>query len=217
MRTARSTAAVVAGALLLAGCGSEAQPPPTEPPPDPATTSTPADEAGDQASDTADEPTEASSPDDAVPDRPVMDPPPRPEAMDDDGTAGAEAAAEYFISLYPYVYATGDLTEWRELSDPECVFCTSVIENVEELHDEGGYQVGGEISVRGVSSRSREPGNQYFRVDLRISEAPSTRVASSGKSSRENGGNGRLIFALAPEADGWRVREGQVEDVDANE
>lgn len=52
---------------------------------------------------------------------------------------GAAAAAEYFLNLYPYVYATGDLDAWQNMSDDDCEFCNSVINNATELHDAGGW------------------------------------------------------------------------------
>src|SRR5450756_2482983 len=68
-------------------------------------------------------PTASPTPDASV--KPV-----RPAAMDQVNAAGAEAVAAYFLNLYPYVYATNDLTEWKALSHAECVFCKSVIDNV---------------------------------------------------------------------------------------
>src|SRR5665647_2376865 len=56
-------------------------------------------------------PTPTSTP---TPDASVK--PERPEAMDQADSAGAEAAAVYFLNLYAYVYATNDLAEWRALS-----------------------------------------------------------------------------------------------------
>src|SRR5450756_160409 len=70
-------------------------------------------------------PTASPTPDASV--KPV-----RPAAMDQVNAAGAEAVAAYFLNLYPYVYASNDLTEWKALSHPECVFCKSVIDNVEK-------------------------------------------------------------------------------------
>src|SRR5450830_1247918 len=78
--------------------------------------------------------------------------PERPAAMDEVSAAGAEAAAVYFLQLFPYVYATNDLTEWRELSHPECVFCASVITNVEEQVAAGKQSIGGLIQVDSVIS-----------------------------------------------------------------
>ena len=43
------------------------------------------------------------------------------------------AVAEYFVLLYPYVYATGDLAEWNALSDPDCKFCASVVDNARAM------------------------------------------------------------------------------------
>jgi len=70
-------------------------------------------------------PTASPTPDVSV--KPV-----RAAAMDQVSAAGAEAVAVYFLNLYPYVYASNDLTEWKALSHPECVFCKSVIDNVEK-------------------------------------------------------------------------------------
>src|SRR5450830_1923187 len=69
--------------------------------------------------------------------------PERPEAMDQADSAGAEAAAVYFLQLYAYVYATNDLAEWRALSHPECIFCASVITSVEEQVAAGNRSEGG--------------------------------------------------------------------------
>uniref|UniRef100_UPI0028E56CF7 DUF6318 family protein n=1 Tax=Actinomyces dentalis TaxID=272548 RepID=UPI0028E56CF7 len=49
--------------------------------------------------------------------------PQRPAEADQHDLTGAIAAAQYFITLYPYVYATGDLTAFRAMSDATCKFC----------------------------------------------------------------------------------------------
>lgn len=64
---------------------------------------------------------------------PTPPPTPTPEAATpperpDMSTVDAEAAkdlAVYFLRLYPYVYATGDVTEWKAVSHPECIFCSA--------------------------------------------------------------------------------------------
>ena len=65
--------------------------------------------------------------------------PERPAGMDELSPEGLRLAGEYFMSLYPYVYATGDLSDWQAMSDPECGFCNSVITKVTKLHDAGGW------------------------------------------------------------------------------
>ena len=54
--------------------------------------------------------------------------------------SGAAATAEYFMSLYPYVYATGDLEPWRDMTMEACVFCQSVVDKVTVLHAAGGWR-----------------------------------------------------------------------------
>ena len=45
----------------------------------------------------------------------AMAAPERPENMDEDSPEGAVATGSYFVQLYPYVYATGDLEQWSGL------------------------------------------------------------------------------------------------------
>jgi len=65
--------------------------------------------------------------------------PTRPPAMERDDREGAKAAAEYFLALYPYVFATGELSQWKAMSDPACQFCNGAADRVTELFDSGGY------------------------------------------------------------------------------
>jgi len=65
--------------------------------------------------------------------------PERPAGMDELSPEGLRLAGEYFLALYPYVYATGDLSDWQAMSDPECGFCNNVINDVTEVHGSGGW------------------------------------------------------------------------------
>ena len=65
--------------------------------------------------------------------------PQRPAEADQHNLTGAIAVAEYFITLYPYVYATGNLTAFRAMSDATCKFCDSVINNTTSMHTAGGW------------------------------------------------------------------------------
>ena len=65
--------------------------------------------------------------------------PQRPAEADQHNLTGAIAVAEYFITLYPYVYATGDLTAFRAMSDATCKFCDSVITSATAMHVSGGW------------------------------------------------------------------------------
>ena len=70
--------------------------------------------------------------------------PERPAALDEPPSVeGAVAVAEYFVDLFPYVNATGDLAEWGELSHPMHLLRETRNDSVTRRsrlghHDEGG-------------------------------------------------------------------------------
>lgn len=128
--------------------------------------------------------------------------------MDDAGVDGAIAAAKYFISLYPYVYATGDLTEWERMSHPECVFCKSVIDNVTEAQALGHRSEGPEITVIDEWGRDPLPGNEFFAVDLTVLQGASQVFDADGDVIEAFEPEELLVyFALARDDETWRLRE----------
>lgn len=156
---------------------------------------------------TTERPSPTTSPASPAPSPARSEAPERPAAMARDDVEGAIAAAQYFLELYPYAYNTGDLTEWRAMSHPDCVFCASVIENVEELHRTGGYEIGGRLLFLRVSARNPLPGNEYYAVDFRIDQEPGMRFSSEGDGTEFEGGPSVARLALARENSSWRVRE----------
>ena len=88
--------------------------------------------------------------------------PERPAGMDELSPEGLRLAGEYVLALYPYVYATGDLSDWQAMSTPECGFCNSVITNVTELHSSGGssdpWQ---QVKRPGFCSESQQGESEY--------------------------------------------------------
>ncbi len=139
--------------------------------------------------------------------------PERPAAMDEISVAGAEAAAAYFLQLYPYVYATGDLAEWKALSHPECVFCASVIENVETQVAAGETNRGSAVEVASVVGLETTPG-EWYSVDAVFVEGPSERLNASGEviSAREQPQEVAATLALVVEGTTWSVRALEVVD-----
>ncbi|WP_236755734.1 DUF6318 family protein [Actinomyces radicidentis] len=141
----------------------------------------------------------------------AMQAPEKPARMGENSPEGAVAAAEYFVSLYPYVYATGDLTEWDAMSEDGCVFCGSVHDNVTELHESGGWT---DPWVLDVNSREYAPptaGHEYTAVRLSITQPTTT--THSGKSSPKVGQSEETVLTLAMRYDGntWFVGEGETE------
>ncbi|MHB1063722.1 MAG: DUF6318 family protein [Georgenia sp.] len=193
--------ACVAGVLAagaLTGCtGSNG----VEPIPTPSTS------RPDATAEPTDGPTET-----ATPEPPEVVKPTPSDAMRRDDVAGAEAAAVYFTELYPYVYATGDLTEWKAMSHPECIFCTSVIDNVGELVAAGEHLEGGEIDILEVTGNDPAPGYEFFQVNIGISQQPTIAVGEAGRRPESAGGTTMLKLAVGRVSDQWIVREGETGD-----
>lgn len=132
--------------------------------------------------------------------------PTRPAAMERDDIEGAKAAAEYFLALYPYVFATGDLDEWDAMSHPECRFCASVKSRAVELHEAGGFGLGGEILIRDI--RALPPDDEYahFRVGVRGTENPSSSHSEAGD-ELDSATGGDVIFTVGVLYDRrWMIR-----------
>ena len=94
----------------------------------------------------------------SVPATPSQSPtwePVRPDTTKAEGLDGAMATAMYFLTLYPYVYQTGDLSEWNAMSQPDCQFCANVSANVADLHASGGRTEGGEVALEGAPAIQR--------------------------------------------------------------
>ena len=111
----------------------------------------------------------------------AMEEPVRPSEVEQDDGTGAGAAAYYFVSLYPYVYATGDLTAWKDMSESTCQFCQSVVDNVTELHKDGGWIDPWEQTITDVAYWDRQEGYDYNRVEVTVDSAGNT--AHSGDNS----------------------------------
>ncbi|WP_149205153.1 DUF6318 family protein [Actinotalea subterranea] len=184
----------VLAVMLASGCTGQAGDPPTTEPPSPSVTPSPT-------------PTPTPTPEAAIP-------PERPDMSQVD-EATAEAVFTYFLKLYPYVYATGDLTEWRSLSHPECVFCASVITHVEEMVAKGNANDGSLITLGEVETLEVTDG-EWFSVEGEFQEGPSVERDPGGTVVDERPTPDDLHFFAAVTHDGaWSVREVDVAAADA--
>jgi len=133
--------------------------------------------------------------------------PQRPAQADQHDLTGAIAAAQYFITLYPYVYATGDLTAFRAMSDATCKFCDSVITNATSMHTAGGWEDPWEhhITFTSITADISTPNNRYVvefhvvsdqHVSHRIGEPPHTNELIQGPV---------LVQVLWKDGSGWII------------
>ncbi len=131
--------------------------------------------------------------------------PTRPAAMERDDIEGAKAAAEYFLALYPYVFATGDLDVWGEISLPECRFCSNVARRATELHNEGGFGLGGAIAYDDVRALPPDGEFEHFRVGIKGYESPSSSHSATGE-ELESAAGGEVHYTVGVIHDGeWRI------------
>ncbi|BDA65289.1 hypothetical protein MANAM107_21230 [Actinomyces capricornis] len=139
--------------------------------------------------------------------------PDRPVGMDEDSPAGAIATAEYFVQLYPYVYATGDLTEWRAMTRKDCAFCTSVIDNVTELHSKGGWTEFWTPAVSQTQYVEPGAGSDYSRVDIAIKQEETRTYDGTGGEPKMGEARDRVVVILAMKYENgrWIIRGGDVQ------
>jgi hypothetical protein len=195
---AAAAAAVLLCGIALSGCSDSATPTPAQ--------STSASTA---------EPTTSAEPD-TTPVPADLPTPERPASMDRDDVVGAKAAAQYFVELYEYAYATGDLDEWRAIAHDECGFCKSVIDDVEQLYSGGGYMVGGNITVDEIYGSDPREGSEYFAVEIHMRQEAASEFSDAHEVVRSYDDVERLLFfAMGWSDQGWHVREGEVTAPDA--
>ena len=138
--------------------------------------------------------------------------PAKPEQMNDQTREGAAMTAWYFLELYRYAYMTGNTTELAAMSDGQCIFCKSAIDNSTKLHAEGGWKDKWEQKFSDVSFHEKVEGNKYNRVDV---------TASHGQIVKHPGGSApavtdnetkekTLTFAMCYINGRWMVREVEV-------
>ena len=142
----------------------------------------------------------------------AMEAPEKPAKMSENSPEGAVAAAEYFVSLYPYVYATGDLTEWDAMSEDGCVFCGSVHDNVTELHESGGWADPWSQTVTADSYGNDPDNDARFVVPIKVESVPGlvhtgadSRTPTSSATTRTESIKVQLIWT----DDSWIVEEAQ--------
>ena len=105
--------------------------------------------------------------------------PERPEAMNHKDAEGAAAAAEYFIELYPYVMATGDVEEFEAMSHRACGFCADALEQAARIQDSAWVYTGGESSLSVSQTYLRDGVTGIIPIDVEISQQ-SSRIADRG-------------------------------------
>lgn len=126
-----------------------------------------------QPSSAAPSPSPTASPSPSIPTVPK---PERPATMDDDGQAGAEAAALYFLSLEPYMQSSGDTSDWESMSHSVCEFCANRLEQAKEIAANGDTFTGGHALAEITETYAQDPPTGIWPIDV-IVHQDATRIA----------------------------------------
>ena len=139
----------------------------------------------------------------------AMEKPEPVEGMDEYSVEGASLAAGYFISLYPYVYATGDLTDWQAMSEDNCVFCNNVIHEVTARNEAGGWNDPWEQQVT-IISYGDVGDPTVFLIDMNIASGEIVAHGGDGAVVGSRAAQDTELFTLQMHwnGEGWSVAEG---------
>ena len=146
------------------------------------------------------------------PDQDVTHPPTEPSALAGPASkANAAQVATYFLRLFPYAVATGDLAAWDELSSDTCRYCATVRRMVEEIHGPGNHGTGGAYDITSSDSYVNDDGT--FVVVAEATQYPSQTIDPKGRLVEDFPGVNHYRVRVGLTFDGrWTVTGVQVDD-----
>ncbi|WP_111835642.1 DUF6318 family protein [Actinomyces bovis] len=129
--------------------------------------------------------------------------------MDDNTPQGAARSGRYFLQLYTYAFATGDTSQLEAMSDDECVFCNSVIDNAKRLHAQGGWADHWEYEIKAVRYADPAEGHIYSLVELDLGDPGTLQYKADGSSRQTERAEPLTLKLSVYRVDGqWVVHEG---------
>ena len=97
----------------------------------------------------------------------LAEPPPvKPSNMNEESDMGAIASVYYFLDLYRYTYVTGNTNEIEAMSEDQCKFCRSTIDNATNLHNAGGWNDKWEQELVNATYYEKIEGYDYNELDV---------------------------------------------------
>ena len=154
---------------------------------------------------TAAQPTTSPSPTPTAPAEPA-----KPSSWTTGSDEAAVDAAAYFMDLYNYVIATGDLTEWDALSDPACEFCANTHDDVADVYASGGRLEGGQLTTDGATLVGYSTTLHIHEVQFAFATEPATHVADDDSIVSSSGSeSGYVVVTVGFTGDHWNLVFGQ--------
>ena len=136
-----------------------------------------------------------------------------PEAYTPEFTPeGAATAATYFLNLFPYMYVTGDLDAWQNMSDDNCEFCNNAINDATTLHEAGGWADPWEqeITPLGYWIDDADPNRYVIRTNV-VSQAHTEHTGENNSSRQVEKSEGVLLIQIYWNTNDWTVEAGESE------
>ena len=114
--------------------------------------------------------------------------PEKPGQMNEESPEGAASSVRYFLDLYRYAFMTGNTTELAAMSDERCKFCQSTIDDVNDIHNKGGWADKWDQEIVDMTFYEKLEGYDYNRVKV---------VVNYGKMASYYGDGGSPTIAEA--------------------
>lgn len=134
--------------------------------------------------------------------------PVKPALADQNSKAGLEAFTKYWFALLDYGYQTGDTKTWTSLTGPNCQFCQSLKEGIDDVYTVNEWMVGGKLTTPSVEAKWKA-GASSQGAAVQVVQKEITYFDGKGRVDRElspESNNGiALIAEFGPT--GWQVKD----------
>ncbi|PWH06366.1 hypothetical protein DEO23_05150 [Brachybacterium endophyticum] len=174
-----------------------------------------------------DAPSASASPTAEQDTRPAVDPSSQPDpsptsgpklpkdALTDQSEDGATKVGTYLLDSYGYMMATGDVKGWGEVVDSNCEVCTTFLSNATQLHEQGGYQSGGEFTVKSASFDGAGDPPTSGTLSVEVTQKDAQIVDDPKKQAQEvDGFSGEMQMKLNWDGSQWKVGDMSITGAD---
>jgi len=135
---------------------------------------------------------------------PTITPPTAPKAAPT--PKSAEAFVRYFWEVYNYSYENLSSEQFRNISETECKFCSSSINEIERLTKLGSHIEGSKVRLISAVAPPLENARRIVVVTV-VSQEPGATISSDGHIKQITGLNDvRSLVAMHWVNSTWRIR-----------
>ena len=133
--------------------------------------------------------------------------------MDEESARGATGSVYYFLDLYRYAFMTGNTTELAAMSDDQCKFCQSTINDADDAHKKGGWANKWDQEIVSATYYEKLEGYDYNRIKVVINYGATISCHEAGAQPQSSEPiNGQILnFGVRYSGGHWRVGAVDVE------